>query len=207
MLIYKITNKTNGKIYVGLTVKKSALHRFTKHVSEAKNTNENRYFLNAIRKYGRDNFIVEEIDKANSIEELKQKEIFYINFYNSTNRNIGYNRSLGGDGTSGVKKSEETRNKIRQKALGRKWSEERKVEHSKMLKLSNRDYNKQITNFKTYNETKKKNVEKYDLENNLIKSYESIALCLEENKLDRAYFLYKVKNNKDYKGFIYKIKE
>ncbi len=61
MIIYKITNIVNKKIYIGLTVKKSAQSRFSKHVSEAKCSNENRYFLNAILKYGRENFKVEEI--------------------------------------------------------------------------------------------------------------------------------------------------
>jgi len=88
VIIYKVTNTKNNKIYIGLTTNKSAQCRFNKHVSEAFNTTENRYFLNAIRKYGKESFKVEQIDFAYTIEELKQKEINYIKLLKATNRVI-----------------------------------------------------------------------------------------------------------------------
>lgn len=49
-------------------------------------------------KYGKDNFVCELIDTTSSLKELNNKEIYWISFYNSTNRNIGYNLTNGGDG-------------------------------------------------------------------------------------------------------------
>lgn len=77
-------------------------------------------------KYGEENFTLEIIDFADTYDELKEKEKYWIKQYNSTDRTIGYNLTEGGDGTFGKKHSEETKDKIRQKAIGRKHSEETK---------------------------------------------------------------------------------
>lgn len=207
MLIYKITNKINNKIYIGFTTLKSAQCRFVKHLSEARCSNENRYFLNALNKYGKDNFIVEQIDTASNIKELKKKEIDYIKQYKATNRFIGYNLSEGGDGTPGVLKSPETREKIRQKALGRLWSEERKEEHKEKLKLLNIDRTKGKENCMKHNLETSKKVEKYDLNNNLINKYSSITEASKANNINRVSlirYLNKEDFNKLYKGFKYK---
>ena len=209
MIIYKITNLKNNKIYVGLTTLKSAQHRFNKHVSEAKNSKENRYFLNAITKYGKENFKVEQIDFAYTIEELKQKEINYIKLLNSTNKNIGYNLSLGGDGTPGVLKSEETKNNIREKALGRKVSDETKLKMSITRKTNNTDFSKGKENLKLYNQKIIVKISKYNLKKEYICTYNSISELLNCENIDRAGLWRYLKTNKfninkGYKGFLYK---
>lgn len=68
------------------------------------------YFHNAINKYGENNFIFEEIDSANSIQELNNKERFWIDFYNSNNKEYGYNLDSGGN--NGGRKSDKTKKKI-----------------------------------------------------------------------------------------------
>ena len=85
-------------------------------------------------KYGEDNFTLEIIDFADTYDELKEKEKYWIKQYNSTDRNIGYNLTEGGDGTFGRTHSEETKEKIRQKALGRKISEETRKKMSEARK-------------------------------------------------------------------------
>ena len=98
--IYKITCKDTNKIYVGKS-ESSMETRWKEHCRAAFLPSHGDYnfpFHRAIRKYGLDNFIVETIDKTDDSEELKEKEKYWINFYNSYYQ--GYNATLGGDGQS-----------------------------------------------------------------------------------------------------------
>ena len=83
------------------------------------------YFARAIRKYGPDNFIIEEIDTAQTKEELNEKEIYWIDFYNSNSPDIGYNMTHGGEcGNTYLCKTdeemEEIKSKIRATKIGGK---------------------------------------------------------------------------------------
>ena len=109
--IYKITNKVNGKVYIGQTTKTLSV-RFSNHCCPS---NGCRFLGSAIKKYGRENFTIEEIDHATSQEESDLLEIKHIAECDSTNRKFGYNIEKGGDGR--CIHSEETRRKI---SLGRK---------------------------------------------------------------------------------------
>jgi group I intron endonuclease len=95
MIIYKSTNKIDKKIYIGQTTQ-DLDKRIKNHLKESKN-NIKRPFLMSLKKYGLDNFIFEVIDSASNLEELNEKEIFWINFYNSVSPN-GYNLTGGGQG-------------------------------------------------------------------------------------------------------------
>ena len=98
MIIYKATNKINGKNYIGKTIN-TLEFRKSSHENEAKIKGRNgRYFIKALSKYGNDNFEWEEIDKAESEEELNYLESYWIKFYNSNNPIYGYNLSDGGEG-------------------------------------------------------------------------------------------------------------
>ena len=102
MLIYKITNIINGKIYIGKT-KGSLNNRMGTHKSSAKRNNDNQIIHKAIRKYGWDNFKPEIVeDEIQTIDLLNKREIFYIRLFNSTNHDIGYNLSTGGGGGAGI---------------------------------------------------------------------------------------------------------
>lgn len=87
MIIYKITNLINKKIYIGKTI----------------NDKDDYYgsgilIKRSIRKYGLENFSKEIIDNAGSVDELNEKEKYWINKESATDLNIGYNISDGGDG-------------------------------------------------------------------------------------------------------------
>ena len=97
MYIYKITNKINNKIYIGQVYNKTIQDRFKRHINEASEKSKS-YIGRAIYKYGKENFICELIDTASSLKELNEKEKYWISYYNSTNHNIGYNLTPGGDG-------------------------------------------------------------------------------------------------------------
>lgn len=91
MLIYKITNLINNKVYIGLTLQKLSV-RWSQHIYFSKFSNRKLY--KAIRKYGHSNFTIESLDVSESIEELCVKEVYWINFYKATID--GYNNSSGG---------------------------------------------------------------------------------------------------------------
>lgn len=55
MIIYKVTNKINGKVYIGKT-KYTLNDRKSQHFSECKLYNTHNKFHNALRKYERRNF-------------------------------------------------------------------------------------------------------------------------------------------------------
>lgn len=98
--IYKITNKINGKIYIGKTTK-TIEERFKGHVYESKRNKNNNYFHNAIIKYGAENFSLEEIECVDN-SKLNDREKYWISFYMSNFVKIGYNGTVGGDGNSKI---------------------------------------------------------------------------------------------------------
>jgi group I intron endonuclease len=104
--IYRITNIINGKQYIGQTRAKPS-RRWTIHKG---NSIKHRSLVNlAIKKYGESNFVFEVIDEAHSLDELDQKECFYIVLFNSLAPN-GYNIESGGQSP---KFSEESKRKMR----------------------------------------------------------------------------------------------
>ena len=94
--IYKITNKINGKCYIGKTERtieirwKEHLKNYTKSVEYSKP------LYAAMRKYGAENFFIEEIEKVDNNSTLNEREIYWIEYYQSFKN--GYNATLGGDG-------------------------------------------------------------------------------------------------------------
>lgn len=124
-IIYKITNLINNKIYIGQTVH-TLQERWMGHVWDAKNKSyTNRPLLNAILKYGEDNFTIEPVEECYSKEELDAREIYWIDKLNTRDRNIGYNVSKGGDRGAGGPNfkghhhSEETRKKMSESRKGK----------------------------------------------------------------------------------------
>ena len=124
MWIYKITNIQNNKVYIGQTIR-PIKDRFHRHINDAMNNILDTHFARAIRKYGKDNFIIEEIDFANNQNELNKKEQYWIRYYDSIYS--GYNEtdaiSKCGGNTYLSKTEEEMdviKEKIRQTKLGNK---------------------------------------------------------------------------------------
>lgn len=105
-IVYKVTNLINGKIYIGYTTK-TINWRWAEHCKVAYNQNSTDYngiFKRAIRKYGKENFKIEEIERCKNLDELKTRECFWIkklNSYAFDSNGWGYNSTLGGDGVHG----------------------------------------------------------------------------------------------------------
>jgi group I intron endonuclease len=89
MYVYKITNKINNKIYIGITVR-TVEERFLEHFYR-RSERKHLHLYSSIIKYGFENFEVEQIDSAKNQKGLFEKEIYWIQYYNSTNPKIGYN--------------------------------------------------------------------------------------------------------------------
>lgn len=121
MIIYRITNKINNKVYIGQTIRDIKI-RWQQHCK----SNRCSAISNAIQKYGKENFLVEEIDGANSLSELNYLEQHHIHMHNSLVPN-GYNLMTGGRNSS---PSSETREKLSKVGKGKKRSEEQKLKMS-----------------------------------------------------------------------------
>lgn len=118
MIIYKTTNLVNGKIYIGQSI----------NDEDDNYIGSGTYIKKAIKKYGKDNFKKEIIEICDTKKDLNDRELFWINHYNATNRNVGYNVATWRDGLF----SSESRE--RQKSfLGRKHSIESKEKIRKAL--------------------------------------------------------------------------
>jgi hypothetical protein len=87
MIIYKTTNLINDKIYIGQSVDDNPSY-----------LGSGTLLLIDIKAQGKENFKKEIIDTASTIEELNEKEKYWIEYYNSVNPKIGYNLSKGGTG-------------------------------------------------------------------------------------------------------------
>jgi len=107
MIIYKATNKINSKIYIGQTGSTLSGRKNGHKSSCYKKEKWNLYFNCVLRKYGLEGFEWEEIDFADSQEELDYMETYWIKFYRSNNKKYGYNLANGGKVNRGFKKTKE----------------------------------------------------------------------------------------------------
>ena len=99
MLIYKITNNINSKVYIGQTTK-TFKERKNNYFNEYKWSKNPRIIIQAMRKYGFNNFQFEIIeDNIENQKELDRKERYYImEIYHSLVSEGGYNVECGGNG-------------------------------------------------------------------------------------------------------------
>lgn len=105
--VYKHTSPSN-KVYIGITSQE-----VNRRWLNGKGYSHNLHFTNAINKYGWDNFKHEILFDNFTKEEAELMEQFQIALYDSTNRDKGYNISLGGNAVS-----VETREKLSKSSSG-----------------------------------------------------------------------------------------
>lgn len=137
MWIYKITNIQNNKVYIGQSIRPIE-ERFQRHLNDALHNIIDTHFARAIRKYGKENFIIQVIDQANSQEELNNKERFWIQYYDAIKQ--GYNETDAeykcGGNTYAAKTEEEMsiiKEKIRQSKLGSQNPMARKIKRINII--------------------------------------------------------------------------
>ena len=105
MIVYKIINTVNAKIYVGITTKTLA-QRWSMHLNNASKKIAGRALYAAMKKYGIERFKIMEIGRADSIGDLKKFEQQQIAALGSMAPG-GYNLTAGGDGITGYRHTEE----------------------------------------------------------------------------------------------------
>src|SRR5208337_581619 len=111
---YSAVNINNNKIYIGQS-QTSLERRWTNHKSDAKCNRFKCHFHNALRKYGTECWKLEILEEVEDINLLNEAEMKWIEYYNTFNRDKGYNSTSGGD--NGFIFSEETKEKMRQAKL------------------------------------------------------------------------------------------
>lgn len=164
-VIYKYTSPS-GKVYIGQTTNEQQRYRTHKYKSK----NPDSYFHKAINKYGIENFQYEVILRASSNQPERLKfildtmEKYYIKKYNSNNRLIGYNLTIGGEGLSSP--SLETRKKISESNKNKIVTEQMKKQIANTLKAKYESGELIVHN--------KKAIEVY-LNDKLIRVYDSIT--------------------------------
>jgi group I intron endonuclease len=95
MYIYRITNKVNGKVYIGQTVQSNPKMRWYAHLDYARKGRKS-HLYDSMRKHGIDNFDWEVIDQGSSIEKLNELEAKWLAHYRVSGE-VYNNREAGGN--------------------------------------------------------------------------------------------------------------
>jgi group I intron endonuclease len=114
--IYCIRNMINDKKYIGKSINiRQRIYNHIGGLNSKDKKRENQHFINSWWKHGKENFeyfILEIIDiNIENFENImKEKELFWMNYYNTTNRSYGYN--LRQDSSTNLIILDETRKKL-----------------------------------------------------------------------------------------------
>ena len=131
-IIYLLTNNVNSKVYVGVT------NNYTKRMREHKGAYNNYLISRAIKKHGWNNFNSQILLETEDAEyAYRVAETSFIQQYQSNNTEKGYNLTEGGQGTLGFSPTTETRQKMREKKLGKKLTPQhiQKISQSNLGKI------------------------------------------------------------------------
>lgn len=122
--VYQITNRVNGKIYIGSSC--DMKRRLRQHVLQLRRgAHENKFLQRSFDCHKEENFKFKEVLLCNK-EHLLMYEQILIDGYNCTDRNVGYNLCPKAQNTAGRVVSEASRQKMREARKGMRLSEEHK---------------------------------------------------------------------------------
>ena len=131
--VYLITNRINGKVYVGKA--KVVSRRWAHHKYQARSGHKT-LLHKAIRKYGTKNFLVTTVASCATEDDAYECERIVIAQTKSNDRVVGYNRTNGGRGLDGYRAAEETRQKQRALKRGTQVSPETRSLMSLRMRLT-----------------------------------------------------------------------
>ena len=131
--VYKITNTVNGKCYIGRTTcfyRRS--HHYIYDFNNQRSRQINDYLLRSMIKHGLNKFTFSVIEICD-MDFVEDRELFWMEYFNSTDRDKGYN--LRKDKSGAMIVHDLTREKI-SKRLRVEWESGIRDDHSDKLKLS-----------------------------------------------------------------------
>lgn len=239
--IYSINNLVNGKRYVGKS--KKIEHRIWTHFNLLKKNEPsrsvNRHLFAAAKKYGIENFSWEILESFEDLDEnlLADKEVFWMEFYNTTDRDFGYN--LVKDSSSKVTVHPETIEIFKERSqgsgnanYGNYWSDEQKQSMSQIAiqrhadgyygdewraKISEAskqiwkdDEKKAEMARKVATNKSKYRIYQYDkITMELVRVWENILEIIDEHPDYHKIAIYSVANGhkKSYRGYVWKTEE
>ena len=209
----------NKKRYIGITSQK-----VEKRWNNGNGYKNNKYFTRAIEKYGWDNIEHIIISCDLSEKEAKEMEIDLIKKYDTTNPQMGYNITKGGDGVVGLKWDDEAKDKRSEEYSGegnpffnKHHSDEtkKKISENKKGKKSSDETKRKISeNHRDVSGEKNPmyGVSRYGKDNPNSKQ----TICLENNKIfdsvseaskfvngNASKLIKAMKKNKKYKGYTF----
>ena len=187
--IYVINNKKNNKKYIGKT-SQDIQSRFKEHSYRAlSHTHDYLPLYSAINKYGLDEFQIEIIETVSDIEQLNDREMFWIKEYNSLVPN-GYNLTLGGEGT--ILYDRETICNLFQKGLHQNEIMDILGVSRTTLWRIRKSLEIKYSQSRPGNKTKQKEVYQYSLDNQFIQSFKNLEeaaefICSKSQDLNKEY--------------------
>jgi group I intron endonuclease len=199
--VYTITNITNGHIYVGCT-KQTFNIRWNLHKKQLKlGVHNNKYLQRAWNICGEENFIFEILVECDE-NIMYSEEHYWATILNTHNRNFGFNLKPTHPNNKSLISSE-TRDKLREKANGRKWSNEYKelFKQNKIGILHSEEHRNKAA------KGKYKSILQYSLDNVFIKEWESSKTASITLNLNSSNITCALKGiQKSCGGFIWKYK-
>ena len=176
-VVYKILNIYSKKIYIGST------YNFEKRKREhinllKKNKHSNRYMQNSWNKYGESAFIFEILEELSHTNFLEEREQYYLDTLRPFDPSIGYNICQVAYNSIGVKRTEETKEKMSKSKRGSKnpmYGKNLSNETKLKLSLSKKGEKHWSYGIKGKDNHNSKEIYQYSLNGQFIKKWNSIS--------------------------------
>lgn len=154
--VYKIFMISSGKIYVGSS--QDVFRRKREHFYTLKNhKHSNIYLQRNYNKYGIEDFVFEVLELC-KIENLQEKENYYINLYNSTCDKIGFNLMPIAYSSRGYKHSDESRERLKISQSKKVWKENQSKKQKEIWSKS--EYKEKMSDIRKRQWEKDETIEK-----------------------------------------------
>lgn len=219
--IYKILNIINNKVYIGSSI--NLYKRIKEHFyTLKKDKHSNKYLQNAYNKHLIENFKVEILEEVIDKKLLLERKQYYIDFFNATNPDNGYNICPIAGNTLGQKFSAESKQKMSDKAklrIGIKnsaWGlprpdliirnqlrKGRKLSKEHIQKIKDKSRSRSVMQFNEYNELVNKFISLNEAAKQTKISISSIYKCCIGERKSAGLFIW-VFINEENKNNIYK---